>query len=919
MLSRDEIRNLTDCLAENRASGAERALFTELIAAGELTVKIARAESGSNAVIGDVKNSLILALSDGSTFVYRGETAATLRQIFEEYLNPDPPISTPTRKHEQSGRLHYTEPIEFIGRETEFKQLVDFCQSPSRLAWWLVTGSAGAGKSRLALELGRKMSKEGWQFGFLDDGEYGFKWPNWRPKSNTLLVVDYLSQRAKHVGSILQQLNSRQDRYSQTIRFLLLERAENEFWKREFFGAGGRLESLYESRYQENPLALGNLGNEQLWKILQSELALVSKTMPSKNASISNLLRIDPNGTPFYALILARGIAANLDPNKTSIKQLLNLQIDQDMTRRWKSSKDTKLRLRDENLLAYATIVGGFELEELEITPGYKKYFPSPKQYEAGRFESMTGEPCSDKVANLEPDLLGEYFVLRHLEPTGFFDRDRVKWFAKTAWKQKPLHTFSFVCRAVDDFPDDPILEHFLTPPESSSDANAGEQQQWEWISRDIALAHAVAKYANLQEPDKASRSYLRLVISLESHPPVWREVGVRCEAATNLCMAFARGNSRELAGGIYSEIVSLSARLPDDDLFYGDYLARAGQEMVTMYCNTGEIAAAERIFNEILDNRRVFKKWSTSPDDLARASLSLIEYYCEKNDRSSAVKVFGRIRTLRVGRQSRDFLRWWSFICFRLASDGSANQQDIFEMCREVQSCICEFPEAEEICFCGAASIFALVNRIRNNSSDEASRDNACKWIPDLNVLLSRSEQRATEALSLLEKNMWPKVCSLSALSLMAIYIVLEDPQSAYVNWRIVHANREEEDRFRIPSPLRVAPVFNVAMALVCLLCECKQSDLAELVYCEALDDFSTVVWEDPAPMSLFSTTLRLGTVLAEVQPGQRARRAETSIENFASKTKALDQLASMQGENREYLVDLLCGIVKQGLDTSA
>lgn len=54
-----------------------------------------------------------------------------------------------------------------VGRIKELAELDDFLGSDQRFTWWLWTGSAGAGKSRLAVELCRHAAAAGWDAGFL--------------------------------------------------------------------------------------------------------------------------------------------------------------------------------------------------------------------------------------------------------------------------------------------------------------------------------------------------------------------------------------------------------------------------------------------------------------------------------------------------------------------------------------------------------------------------------------------------------------------------------------------------------------------------------------------------------------------------------------------------------------------------------
>lgn len=96
------------------------------------------------------------------------------------------------------------------------------------------------------------------------------------------------------------------------------------------------------------------------------------------------------------SLVLARASGQGIQLGKLSVRSLLRMQLDHERERNWKTLKDSRDRTRDENLLAYATIVGGIDLKDYEGIKGSDKYFPSLDDYDPDRMKSMTGELCTD-------------------------------------------------------------------------------------------------------------------------------------------------------------------------------------------------------------------------------------------------------------------------------------------------------------------------------------------------------------------------------------------------------------------------------------------------------------------------------------------------------------------------------------------
>src|ERR1700733_536244 len=95
-----------------------------------------------------------------------------------------------------------------VGRDTELAELDAFLGPGRQLAWWLWTGPAGAGKSRLAVELCRRATAAGWDAGFLrEPGQE--RLGDLQALVPTLVVVDYAAQRAAWLSEAVIRLIQR--------------------------------------------------------------------------------------------------------------------------------------------------------------------------------------------------------------------------------------------------------------------------------------------------------------------------------------------------------------------------------------------------------------------------------------------------------------------------------------------------------------------------------------------------------------------------------------------------------------------------------------------------------------------------------------------------------------------------------------
>ena len=92
-----------------------------------------------------------------------------------------------------------------VGRQQEMTELQTWLGSGRPIAVRVLTGRAGAGKTRLSLELCEQMLAEGWAAGFLESEELRrfqdkqnlADWGWGRP---TLIVLDYAAVHAERLG-----------------------------------------------------------------------------------------------------------------------------------------------------------------------------------------------------------------------------------------------------------------------------------------------------------------------------------------------------------------------------------------------------------------------------------------------------------------------------------------------------------------------------------------------------------------------------------------------------------------------------------------------------------------------------------------------------------------------------------------------
>ena len=117
----------------------------------------------------------------------------------------------------------------------ELGELREWCVTGSRLAVRLVAGEGGAGKTRLAIQLGQELTESGWRSMWIPQGQEMVAIGAVRNIGEpTVLVVDYAETRAG-LASMLAEAMTAQD--TPELRVILLARSTGEWWQQLLNGA----------------------------------------------------------------------------------------------------------------------------------------------------------------------------------------------------------------------------------------------------------------------------------------------------------------------------------------------------------------------------------------------------------------------------------------------------------------------------------------------------------------------------------------------------------------------------------------------------------------------------------------------------------------------------------------------------------
>ena len=206
-------------------------------------------------------------------------------------IEMDPVTGKP---HEIDVIRPFTRSIDMVGRETELDDLHAWLHKETPMSVRVLTGNAGYGKTRLALELIEEVVFQGWHAGFLTREELKrFReqrdLAGWGWNAPILAVVDYASASARDLHAWLKELAdnavwySAEARHGFPLRLLLLERQaeRGSGWWAEVFGRGDDAAVLEKMADPAEPVALRSLDDAD------QRRAILTKTLASLGSAVT--------------------------------------------------------------------------------------------------------------------------------------------------------------------------------------------------------------------------------------------------------------------------------------------------------------------------------------------------------------------------------------------------------------------------------------------------------------------------------------------------------------------------------------------------------------------------------------------------------------------------------------------------------
>ncbi|WP_052709964.1 tetratricopeptide repeat protein [Azospirillum thiophilum] len=368
--------------------------------------------------------------------------------------------------------------LDLVGREVEMARLDAWLDDQRPVLVRGITGHAGSGKTRLAIELCSRAAAAGWRAGFLGGGDLdAFVKAQgtavWPAAERMLIVVDYAARRAGGLNAWLHSLAQRDGAHRPRLRLLLLERhaSPSEGWWADLTRPEGS-DSLHDGFDLLEPVPLRPLAEvEQRRDLLAGVMAAWCRrngtpvlTPPAASADPQfDRWLADPGLTAEPLFLMMAGLVAVRDGMET----LLSLGRLDLAFRLASQERDHLARLAREHavsvplllhLVACITLCQGVERDALRTLID-EECAALPQESGTGRdrlaelleavlpAQAVAGR--ANGLGGIEPDIIGESFCLlvlaagRDLDEEALIDRCR---------ERAPVRTAQTLIRIIQDF-----------------------------------------------------------------------------------------------------------------------------------------------------------------------------------------------------------------------------------------------------------------------------------------------------------------------------------------------------------------------------------------------------------------------------------------------------------------------------------
>ena len=383
-----------------------------------------------------------------------------------------------------SSPFHYLHPgISLHGREAEYEWLNQFLQQEDSLLFTAVVGSGGVGKSKLLYHYAKDLNRAGdWKACFLKKSTIGRinGFHTWHYPQKLLLVIDYAGNFATEIGEWLNKLcGITQKNRPAKLRIVFLERqgfsqeasrflTEPQWFQKLRNGLDDDGQKYIDTHgYRANGklpefLEPAPLTDEALFALMDDFAKIEDKASPGaqEKAAIAAAVKeiekrkeTEGNGRALFVLFVTDAALSGKPYGTWDALKLMEHILKRTETA-WKRAFGVGDYLDNmRKMLVYATACGGWDKENDEVPAHFEEaasYVLENSRDLNADFCAASGQTVYDEQLHaLEPDLVGEFFVLEYINKE---NHPKTRMQLVTALWEAGYDFAVFLDRAIQDY-----------------------------------------------------------------------------------------------------------------------------------------------------------------------------------------------------------------------------------------------------------------------------------------------------------------------------------------------------------------------------------------------------------------------------------------------------------------------------------